>query len=145
MAYAKGNPRPPNSGRKTGAKNKRTLAAAAPRIYPSALEHLATVMASTDNPMITPDLRLRAAIALAQYQQPKPTSSKLFGTPIDLEPPKNAQEARDAIARITSMIAKAEIDGEHGARVIAGLEAFLSARAAELEAEVEKFRTVEGL
>ena len=43
------------------------------------------------------------------------------------------------------MIAKAEIDGEHGARVIAGLEAFLSARAAELEAEVEKFRTVEGL
>ena len=45
---------------------------------------------------------------------------------------------------ITSMIAKAEIDGEHGA-IIAGLEAFLSARAAELEAEVEKFRTVEGL
>ena len=43
------------------------------------------------------------------------------------------------------MIAKAEIDGEHGGRIIAGLEAFLSARAAELEAEVEKHRAEEGL
>jgi hypothetical protein len=38
------------------------------------------------------------------------------------------------------MIAKVEIDGEHGSRIIAGLEAFLGARAAELEAEVEKHR-----
>ena len=42
------------------------------------------------------------------------------------------------------MIAKAEIDGEHGGRIIAGLEAFLGARAAELEAEVEKHRAEEG-
>ena len=65
--------------------------------------------------------------------------------PIDLKPPQSAQEARDAIARITAMIAKGEIDSEHGSRVIAGLEAFLGARAAELEAEVEKHRAEEGL
>ena len=101
-------------------------------------------MAAKD-PTITPELRLRAAIALAQYQRPKPTPLKpVPGQPIDLEPPKNAEEAREAIARITSMIARTEIDGEHGGRVIAGLEAFLGARAAELEAEVEKHRAEEG-
>jgi hypothetical protein len=63
---------------------------------------------------------------------------------IALEPPKTAQEARDAIARITSMVAMGEVDGEHGGRVIAGLEAFLGARAAELEAEVERHRAEEG-
>jgi hypothetical protein len=41
------------------------------------------------------------------------------------------------------MIAKAEIDGEHGTRIIVGLEAYLGARAAELEAEVEKHRAEE--
>ena len=41
------------------------------------------------------------------------------------------------------MIARAEIDSDHGARIIAGLEAFLNARAAELEVEVEKYRAEE--
>ena len=142
MQFAKGKPRPANSGRRKGSLNKRTIAAAA---RPDALAHLEKVIASTDDPTITPDLKLRAAIALAQYQHPKPTPTKAVSQPIDLEPPKNAQEARDAIARLTSMIAKAEIDGEHGSRIIAGLEAFLSARAAELEAEVEKHRAEEDL
>ena len=138
MTFTRGHTK--TGGRKRGARNRRTLAAAA---KPDALDHLVTVMTSTD-PTITPDLKLRAAIALAQYQHCRADLSVKVDKPIDLEPPKNAQEARDAIARITSMIAKAEMDGEQG-RVIAGLEAFLSARAAELEAEVEKFRTVEGL
>jgi len=141
MKFTNGKPKPANSGRKKGSRNKRTLLAEA---RPDALEHLAKVMASTDG-TITPDLRLRAAIALAQYQHPKPTPSKAIDKPVDLDPPKSAQEARDAIARITSMIAKAEIDSEHGSRIVAGLEAFLSARAAELEAEVEKHHAEEGL
>ena len=139
MRFAKGKPRPANAGRTKGVKNKRTIAAEA---HPDALDHLEKVMTSTDG-TITPDLKLRAAIALAQYQHSKPTPSRI-GQPIDLEPPKSAQEARDAIARITSMIARAVIDGEHGSRIITGLEAFLSARAAELEAEVEEHRAEEG-
>jgi hypothetical protein len=139
MAFAQG--RAKTGGRKKGARNHRTLAAEA---KPDGLNHLIEVMTSTD-PVITPDLKLRAAIALSQYQHPKPAPSKPVGTPIALEPPKTAQEAREAIARITSMIAKAEIDGEHGSRIIASLEAFLSARAAELEVEVEKHRAEEGL
>ena len=142
MSFAPGHAKA--GGRRKGARNKRTLAAE-PKTYPDALGHLAAVMAAKD-PTITPELRLRAAIALAQYQRPKPTSLKpVPGQPIDLEPPKSAEEAREAIAKITSMIARTEIDGEHGGRVIAGLEAFLAARAAELEAEVEKHRAEEGL
>ena len=103
------------------------------------------MVTAKDDSTITPDLRLRAAIALAQYQRPKPTSLKpVPGQPIDLEPPKSAEEAREAIAKITSMIARTEIDGEHGARVIAGLEAYLSARAAELEALYERDKAREG-
>jgi hypothetical protein len=142
MSFAPGHAKA--GGRRKGARNKRTLAAE-PKTYADALRHLAAVMAAKD-PTITPELRLRAAIALAQYQRPKPTSLKpVPGQPIDLEPPKSAEEAREAIAKITSMIARTEIDGEHGGRVIAGLEAFLAARAAELEAEVEKHRAEEGL
>ena len=129
-------------GRKAGVRNKRSMLIP-PVAGPDALEHLAAVMTAKDDPTITPDLRLRAAVALAQYQHPKPWSSRPAGHPINLEPPKSAQEARDAIASITSMIAKAEVDGEHGSRIVAGLEAYLGARAAELEAEVERHRAEE--
>jgi hypothetical protein len=128
-------------GRTKGSHNKKTIFVA-PKTYPDGLDHLAAVMASTD-PIITAELKLRAAIAISAYQHAKPAPSKTIFAPIDLEPPKTAQEARDAIARITSMIAKVEIDSDHGARIIAGLEAFLSARAAELEAEVEKHHAEE--
>lgn len=137
MSFTHG--RAKTGGRKRGSRNKKTVA---PKTYPDALDHLAAVIASKDA-AITPDLKVRAAIGLAQYQHPKPTPSRAAIQPIDLGPPKTAQEARDAIARITSMIARAEIDTDHGARIIAGLEAFLNARAAELELEVEKYRAEE--
>ena len=138
MSFTHG--RAKTGGRKRGSRNKKTVA---PKTYPDALDHLAAVIASKDA-AITPDLKVRAAIGLAQYQHPKPTPLRPApDKPIDLPPPKTAQEARDAIARITSMIARAEIDSDHGARIIAGLEAFLNARAAELELEVEKYRAEE--
>jgi hypothetical protein len=140
MKFTKGKPKPANSGRKKGVRNKRTIAAEAKT---DGLDYLAMVVATTDDPTITPDLRLRAAIALTAYQHPKPAPLEMANQPIDLKPPKTAQEAREAIARITSMIAKAEIEGGHGSRIIRGLEAYLSARAAELEAEVERHRAEE--
>ena len=58
-AFSQG--RAKTGGRKSGSRNKRTIAAAA---RPDALLHLEKVMTSTDG-TITPDLKLRAAIALA--------------------------------------------------------------------------------
>ena len=58
MVFTNGHPK--TGGRKKGGRNKRTIAAAA---HPDALDHLEKVMASTDDPTITPDLKLRAAIA----------------------------------------------------------------------------------
>ncbi len=88
MTFARGYPKPANSGRKKGARNKRTLAAAA---RPDALAHLEKIMTSTDG-TITPDLKLRAAIALAQYQYPKPVPTYVA---VDgYEEPKTVEEAR---------------------------------------------------
>ena len=55
MSFAPGHAKA--GGRKNGARNKRTLVAAA---RPDALAHLEKVMTSTDG-TITPDLKLRAA------------------------------------------------------------------------------------
>jgi hypothetical protein len=49
------------------------------------------------------------------------------------------------IAALTSKMAREEVDRDHASDVIAGLKAYLDARAAELEAEVEKHRAEEGL
>jgi hypothetical protein len=139
-------------GRKKGSLNKRTLQrlalaeAMVKTPHPDALDYLASVVASDDNPLVTPDLKLRAAIALAQYQHPRPVPlRKATGKPIDLLPPRSAQDARDMIAALTSKMAREEVDRDHASDVIAGLKAYLDARAAELEAEVEKHRAEEGL
>jgi hypothetical protein len=56
MSFAPGAPRPANSGRKRGSRNKRTLAAAGKL---DALKHLVEVIENKDG-TITPDLKLRA-------------------------------------------------------------------------------------
>ncbi len=106
MAFARGKPRPANSGRRKGSRNKSTLAGA-PKTYPGALEHLAKVMTSADG-TITPDLKLRAAVALAQYQHSKPTPAR-GGTLIDPIPymaPKTVEEARSLILELGERLAK---------------------------------------
>jgi hypothetical protein len=92
-AYPRG--RAKTGGRKKGAKNKRTIAAA-PKTYPDALDYLAEKTAAKDDPLVTPDLRLRAAIGLAAYQHPKPAPEHFVG-PIDYAAPTTAEEARAAI------------------------------------------------
>jgi hypothetical protein len=135
VPFAKGISKPAKSGRKRGGRNKRTIAAE--KIGISGLDHLVKVLAS-DDPVFTPELKVRVAIALTAYQQPKPTPLKPALPPLDLKPPQSAQEARDSIARIASMIAMGTIDGEHGARIVVALEAFLNAKAAELEEVVKR-------
>ena len=97
------NGRAKTGGRKRGSRNQRTIAAAA---RPDALAHLEKVMESTDG-TITPDLKLRAAIALAQYQHSKPVPMR-GGTLIDPIPytaPKTVEEARAAILELGERLA----------------------------------------
>ena len=125
MSFARGQPRPANAGRKKGARNKRTLAAAA---RPDALAHLEKVMTSTDG-TITPDLKLRAAIALAQYQYPKPALT--FVAVDGYEEPKTVEEARTLILKLGARLAKGEISVTAHDALVAGLKAYLGDRAAE--------------
>jgi hypothetical protein len=92
------NGRSKTGGRKPGSRNRRTLAAAA---RSDALEHLEKTMASTDG-TITPDLKLRAAIALAHFQhsKPAPTRTETFIGPVPFAAPKTIEAAREAHPRI---------------------------------------------
>jgi hypothetical protein len=137
MPFAKGTPRPPNGGRKKGSLNRRTLEAKAKRF--DALEHLIK-MAQSQEEGVSNEVKLRALIAVANFQYSRPTPVKQIVQPVDVPPPTTALEARDSIARITGMLAKGEIDLDHGNAIIAGLQAYLRAKAAELEAEVDELR-----
>ena len=125
-AFSQG--RAKTGGRKSGSRNKRTIAAAA---RPDALLHLEKVMTSTDG-TITPDLKLRAAIALAQYQHSKPIPSKLVD-PIPYTAPKTVDEARALILELGERFAKGEIGAEAHDVLVGGLKAYLGDRAAEQE------------
>ena len=132
--FTKGKPKPKNSGRRKGTLNKRTLA--------RKLEADADDKAISDR-VIEAAKNGDAQATLTYYRFLRPPTAKVVGKPIDLEPPKTAQEARDGIARITSMIARTEIDGEHGGRIIAGLEAYIAARTTELEEIVKRLQAEE--
>jgi len=100
-AFSQG--RAKTGGRKSGSRNKRTIAAAA---RPDALAHLEKVMTSTDG-TITPDLKLRAAIAFAQYQHSKPAPTYVA---VDgYEEPKTVEEARTLILKLGARLANGEI------------------------------------
>ena len=130
MQFAEGKPRPANAGRRKGTPNCGTERARRLISEADDKEIVARVViaAKAGDPHAT-QLYFR-------FLRPPP-SRTAYTVPINLEPPKSAPEARDMIAEVTSMIAKAEIDGEHGSRVIVGLEAFMGARVAELEAKVK--------
>jgi hypothetical protein len=137
MTFASGHAK--MGGRPKGGRNRRTLVAA-PKVYPDALEHLATVIATTDG-TITPELRLRAAIGLAAYQHPKPTSlaGETFVTVEGYIAPATVEEARQAILTLGERVARGEISIEAHDALIGGIKAYLSDRTAEQQ------RTLDGL
>lgn len=70
-------------------------------------------MTAKDDPTITPDMRLRAAGMLAQYQHPKPFPLKeTFVGPIDYAAPKTVEGARAAILNLGQRMARREISVE---------------------------------
>jgi hypothetical protein len=67
-------------------------------------------MAAKDDPTITPDLRLRAAIGLAAYQHPNaaPLRVETFVGPIDYTAPTTPEEARAALRALGERFARRE-------------------------------------
>jgi hypothetical protein len=86
------------------------------------------VVSATEDPLVTPDLKVRAAIALAQYQNPKPVRS---GDPVAYVPPQTVEEARGAILTLGGRLAKGEITVELHDALVGGLRAYLGDRAAD--------------
>ena len=134
MTFTKGTPKPANGGRKRGTRNRRTIAAAG---RPDALEHLEKVMTATaeTDPLILPDMKLRAAIALAHFQhsKPAPTRIETFIGPIDYTKPATVEEARAALLELGERLARREISVEAHDALVGGLRAYLGDKAAEQE------------
>ena len=134
MPFAKAHPK--HGGRRKGAVNKATLAARK-LIEADDKAIIAKLIESAkggDN--------VAMGLYLRYLRAPIPRQTAV--TPIELDPPKNAQEARDAIARVTSMIAEGAADATLGGAVLAGLQAYLNAKAAEFEALYEQEKAREG-
>jgi hypothetical protein len=124
MTFVKGQRKPPNAGRRAGTPNKRTVIA---RTHPDALDHLAKVMASTD-PLITPELKMRAAIGLAQYQHPKPGAPReaTFNlNPFKLNKLTTLEDAGAETLRVAVAVASGELDHDTGQFLVAAIRAFV--------------------
>jgi hypothetical protein len=136
MPFVKG--RRKTGGRTRGTRNRRTLAAQ-PQTHPDALEHLAGVVASKD-PLITPELKVRAAAALAQYQHSKPAGPRpeTFVTPINFEVPRTIEEARERVLELGGHLAKGAISVELHDALIGGIRVYLSDRASEQQRRLDE-------
>jgi hypothetical protein len=135
MTFVRGGQKPPNSGRKKGGGNRRAL------VHPDALNHLAEVVASTD-PLITPELKLRAAIGLAQYQHPKPTAPRgptFAPTPFKLNDLVTLEDAGTETQRIAVAVASGKLDHDTGQFLVAAIRTFMDSLGA-IKAEQEDAR-----
>ena len=79
-----------------------------------------------------------------RYLRPAQPRTAANFEPIDIGEPTSAREALDMIGKVTAMIARGEVDAEHGSRVIAGLREYRDGRAAELEALYERDKMLRG-
>jgi hypothetical protein len=150
MTFVRGKPRPPNSGRRKGVRNKRTVVVKE-RIYPDALAFLAKVVRGRRSRMnrngvlvvdYTDDQKLRAAAALAQYQRPKPTTSRseTFIGPVDYQKPRSVEEARETILVLGERLARKELSVEAHDALVGGLKTYLGDRAAEQQRELDRLK-----
>ena len=105
------------------------------RRRPMALEHLARTMTATmeSDPTITPDLKLRAALGLAAYQNPKPTPLRFVG-PVDHAALKTVDEARAALLELGGeRLARREIPIELHDALVNGIRVWLADHTVEQE------------
>jgi hypothetical protein len=88
-------------------------------------------MTAKDDPLITPELKLRAAVGLAAYQRPKPTPShtEAFVAVEGYEEPKTVEEARALILTLGARLAKGEVSVQAHDALINGLKAYLGDKA----------------
>jgi hypothetical protein len=100
-------------------------------------------MTAKDDPLITPELKLRAAIGLAAYQRPKPAPShtEAFVAVDSYEEPKTVEEARSLILKLGVRLARGEISVMAHDALINGLRAYLGDKAAEQEKILARLET----
>jgi hypothetical protein len=102
MTFVKGQPRPPNAGRKRGTKNKRTVAltAASENAILSGLTPLDYLLGIVRDPAKDERLRFDAAKAAAPFVHPKLQTIDNRTTLLTDDPTKTAAEHRAELAEM---------------------------------------------
>jgi hypothetical protein len=139
MPFAKGHPKPPNSGKRKGSVNKGT-------------ERARRLIAEGDDKAIVDkvvhDAKAGDPVARTVYfrfLRPPTPQPKFVPASIGLKPAATAKEAAAQIAAVVARLDAGDLDLESSHALIEGLRAFVAAySAAELEVEMEKFRRSEG-
>jgi hypothetical protein len=137
-------------GRRPGSRNKKTIFVT-PKTYPDGLDHLAAVIASTDG-TATPDMKLKAAIAIAAYQHAKPAPSR-HPTPFELPRIEGPADLPRAAQAVLAAAAKGDLalgDANDAIGILNGLRqtyetADLAAQLREMREQFEDLKIKAGV
>jgi hypothetical protein len=131
MTFAKGQPKPPNSGKRKGSINKSTARARRLTSDDDEIVRRTVGDAKTGN--------LQAAALYYRFLRPPRPTPKFVPTPIGLKPVTTAKEAAAQIAAVIARLDAGELDLESSHALLEALRAFVAAyTAVELEDEVMK-------
>ena len=132
MTFVKGQPRPPNGGRKKGTPNRGTMRAH--RLVSEA--HDKTIISKVVADAESGDHAARQ-LYFRFLRPPQPRSATFAPQPFDLHKPATIEEARIETLRVAEAVAAGELDHDTGQFLIAALKAHVEILAgAKLEKEI---------
>jgi len=132
MSFTKGQPKPPNSGKRKGSVNKGT-------------ERARRLIAEGDDKIIIDKIVADAKNGDAEARRlyvrnlrPPPPRSETFIGPIDYVKPSGVEGAREAILALGERAAKHEISVEAHDTLVNGLKVYLADKAAEQQRKLDE-------
>jgi hypothetical protein len=130
--FAKGQPRPPNGGRRKGSANKGTVRA---RLL---------IAEGEDKKIVDKTIAeakagsVHAQALYYKFLRPPPPRSELFIGPIEYTKPTDVESAREAILALGERAARREISVEAHDVLVNGLKAYLGDKAAEQQRKLDE-------
>jgi hypothetical protein len=130
--FAKGGPKPANSGRRKGTPNQGTTRAR--RLIADGADK--KIVDKVVNDAQAGDIDARRLYF--RYLRPAPSRSETFIGPIDYQAPKTVEDARVRILELGERLARHEISLEAHDSLIGGIKAFLGDRAVEQQRMLDR-------
>jgi hypothetical protein len=125
MTFVKGEPRPPNAGRRAGTPNKATVR-----------ERELRRVASEDDRTIVNDVIQRAKAGDVEarrlyFRYLRPPLHESFILPVEYRAPRSPEEARALVLELGERLTRGEISVQAHSVLVEGLKVYLTDKAAE--------------